>query len=124
MSQPGFLIGIGASGIRWGFALALLAGGLVATPLAAYLVKIALAHLLGVAVGGLIVLTNLRTILSSFEVSGAARIPAYLAVLLVTGSACISLLRAASGELSAPPAIQRWSPSTPDGVLKQRAQRR
>jgi hypothetical protein len=38
-----------------------------------------------VAVGGLIVLTNLRTILGGFEVSGSARIPAYLAVLLVTG---------------------------------------
>jgi uncharacterized membrane protein YfcA len=81
----GFLIGIGASGIHWGFALALLAGGLVAAPLAAYLIKIAPAHLLGVAVGGLIVLTNLRTILGSVEVSGSARIPAYLAVLLVTG---------------------------------------
>jgi uncharacterized protein len=81
----GFLIGIGASGIHWGFALALLAGGLVAAPLAAYLIKIAPAHLLGVAVGGLIVLTNLRTILGGFEVSGSARIPAYLAVLLVTG---------------------------------------
>jgi uncharacterized protein len=81
----GFLIGIGASGIHWGLALALLAGGLVAAPLAAYLVKIAPAHLLGVAVGGLIVLTNLRTILGSFEVSGSARMPAYIAVLLITG---------------------------------------
>lgn len=63
----------------------MLAGGLVAAPLAAYLIKIAPAQLLGVAVGWLIVLTNLRTILGSFEVSGFARIPAYLAVLLVTG---------------------------------------
>jgi uncharacterized protein len=47
----GFLFAIGASGIHWGFALALLAGGLIAAPLAAYLIKIAPAHLLGVAVG-------------------------------------------------------------------------
>ena len=80
----GFLVGIGASGIHWAFALALLAGGLVAAPLAAYLVKIAPAHLLGVAVGGLIVLTNLRTVFGSLEVSGPARIPAYSAVLLIT----------------------------------------
>lgn len=93
-ASVGFLIGIGASGISWGFALALLAGGLVAAPVAAYLVKIAPAQLLGVAVGGLIMLTNLRTILSNFEVSGSARIPAYLGVLAVTALALyISMLR-------------------------------
>jgi uncharacterized protein len=93
-ASVGFLIGIGASGISWGFALALLAGGLVAAPVAAYLVKIAPAQLLGVAVGGLIVLTNLRTILSNFEVSGSARILAYLVVLAVTAlSLYISMLR-------------------------------
>ena len=48
----GFLIGLGAAGINWGFALALLVGGVIAAPLAAYLVKVAPAHLLGVAVGG------------------------------------------------------------------------
>jgi uncharacterized protein len=80
----GFLIGIGVAGIHWGFALALLAGGLVAAPVAAYLIKIAPAHLLGVAVGGFILLTNLRTIFGSFQVSGSARIPAYIAVLLLT----------------------------------------
>jgi len=37
-----------------------------------------------VAVGGLIVLTNLRTVFGSLEVSGPARIPAYSAVLLIT----------------------------------------
>jgi uncharacterized protein len=86
----GFLVGIGASGIHWGFALALLAGGLLAAPLAAYLIKIAPAHLLGVAVGGLIVLTNMRTILSTFGMPGSARIPAYVVVLLTT-AACLYL---------------------------------
>ena len=80
----GFLIGIGASGIQWGFVLALLAGGIVAAPLAAYLVKIAPAHVLGVAVGGMILLTNLRTIFISYQVPAPARISAYFAVLLVT----------------------------------------
>jgi uncharacterized membrane protein YfcA len=80
----GFLIGIGAAGISWSYALALLAGGLVAAPIAAYLVKIAPAHVLGVAVGGLIVLTNLPTILGTLQVPGSARISAYIAVLLIT----------------------------------------
>ena len=59
----GFIIGLGAAGINWGFALALLVGGLIAAPLAAYLVRLAPAHLLGVAVGGMILLTNARTLL-------------------------------------------------------------
>jgi uncharacterized membrane protein YfcA len=91
----GFLIGIGASGIHWGFAIALLIGGLIAAPLAAFLVRIAPAHLLGVAVGGLIVLTNARILLGTFEVSSAARIPAYAAILLITAAALyVAALRA------------------------------
>ena len=80
----GFLIGLGAAGINWEFALALLAGGLVAAPLAAYLVKLAPAHLLGVAVGGMILLTNGRTLLKYFDVSTPARFVVYGAILLIT----------------------------------------
>ncbi len=80
----GFLFGLGAAGINWGFALALLAGGLVAAPLAAVLVRYAPTHLLGVAVGGLILLTNSRTLLKSFEVPADARWWVYGAILLVT----------------------------------------
>jgi uncharacterized protein len=80
----GFLVAIGASGIHWSYALALLAGGLVAAPLAAYLVKIAPAYVLGVAVGGMILLTNTRTLFSDFDVSDSARIPTYGAIVLVT----------------------------------------
>jgi uncharacterized protein len=89
------LIVLGASGIHWGFAIALLAGGLIAAPLAALLVRIAHAHLLGVAVGGLIVLTNARTLLGSFEVPNSARIPVYVAILLVAATAIyLAALRA------------------------------
>jgi uncharacterized membrane protein YfcA len=80
----GFLFGLGAAGINWGFALALLAGGLVAAPLAAYLVRVAPAHLLGTAVGGLILLTNSRTLLKSYEVAEGTRWVVYAAVLAIT----------------------------------------
>ncbi len=80
----GFLVGLGAAGINWGFALALLAGGVVAAPLAAYLVKVAPAHLLGVAVGGLILLTNLRTIFRAYDVADPIRVVSYVAIVLVT----------------------------------------
>ena len=80
----GFLIGLGAAGINWSFALALLIGGLIAAPLAAYLVRVAPAHLLGVAVGGIILLTNSRTLLKSFDVSTPGRFVAYGLIVLVT----------------------------------------
>jgi uncharacterized membrane protein YfcA len=80
----GFLVGLGAAGISWGFALALLVGGLVAAPLAAYLVRVAPAHLLGVAVGGVILLTNSRTLLKSVEAPDPVRFTVYGLILLVT----------------------------------------
>ena len=52
---------------------ALLAGGLVAAPIAAYLVRHVPTRLLGASVGGLIVVTNLRTLLNTFEVSNDVR---------------------------------------------------
>lgn len=80
----GFLIGLGAANINWTFALALLVGGVVAAPLAAYLVKVAPAHLLGVAVGGVILLTNARTLFRAYDVPDTVRVVSYLAILLVT----------------------------------------
>lgn len=61
----GFLLGLGSQGIAWSYALALLAGGVVAAPFAAWLVRCLPARVLGVAAGGLIVLTNARTILGA-----------------------------------------------------------
>ncbi len=79
----GFLIGLGTGGVNWGFALALLIGGLIAAPLAAYLVRIAPAHLLGVLVGGIILLTNSRTLLKSADAPNPARFAVYGAIVLV-----------------------------------------
>jgi uncharacterized membrane protein YfcA len=91
----GFLIGIGVSGIYWAYAIALLVGGLVAAPLAALLVRVAPAHLLGVAVGGLIVLTNVRVLFGTFDVSESARTPTYLAIVVTTvASLYVAALRA------------------------------
>jgi uncharacterized protein len=67
----GFLLALGSAGIPLGFVLALLAGGVVAAPIAAWLVKHLAPRVLGVAAGGLIILTNTRTILESLGASGA-----------------------------------------------------
>ena len=69
----GFFLGIGSEDIPWSAVAALLAGGLIAAPIAAYLVRHVPTRLLGASVGGLIVVTNLRTLLNEFEVSNSIR---------------------------------------------------
>ncbi|MFG3506537.1 sulfite exporter TauE/SafE family protein [Streptomyces sp. NPDC047821] len=62
-ASTGFLVGLGSEGIDYTWAVALLAGGLIAAPVAAWLVRHVPPRVLGSAVGGLIVLTNVRTLL-------------------------------------------------------------
>ena len=58
----GFLIALGTQGVNWAYAAALLVGGVVAAPLAAVVVRYLPARVLGVAAGGLIVLTNVKSL--------------------------------------------------------------
>jgi uncharacterized protein len=83
----GFLVALGSQGINWGYAGALLAGGVVAAPFAAWLVKHLAARVLGVAAGGLIVLTNSKTIAEAAGVSGSGVIllSAILATCWISG---------------------------------------
>lgn len=68
----GFLLALGSQGINLGWVLALLAGGLVAAPVAAWLVRHIPPRVLGSAVGGIIVLTNTRTLLKSEWIDASA----------------------------------------------------
>lgn len=61
-----FWIFLGWSQIDWHWVLALLAGGVIAAPLAAWLVKKVPSHLLGIGVAGIVLLTNERTLLHLF----------------------------------------------------------
>ena len=61
----GFLIGLGSAGINLAWVGALLVGGVIAAPIAAYLVRHVAPRVLGSAVGGLIILTNLRVLFGS-----------------------------------------------------------
>lgn len=79
-ASVGFLIGLGTEGFLLPTVAALLIGGLIAAPLAAWLVRIVPAQLLGAAVGGVIVLTNARTLIRSAELDGPTR-PALYALL-------------------------------------------
>jgi uncharacterized protein len=61
----GFIVGIGTESINFGWVATLLAGGIVAAPIAAWLVRHIPPRVLGSAVGGVIILTNSRTLLRS-----------------------------------------------------------
>jgi uncharacterized membrane protein YfcA len=64
-ASVGFIIGIGSEGVNYAWVAALLIGGIIAAPVAAWLVRHIPPRVLGSAVGGLIVLTNTRTLLRS-----------------------------------------------------------
>jgi uncharacterized membrane protein YfcA len=83
----GFILALGSQGINWGYAGALLAGGVIAAPFAAWLVRHLAARVLGVAAGGLIVLTNSKTIAQAVGVSGTgvALLAAIIAVCWISG---------------------------------------
>ncbi|MGC5031886.1 sulfite exporter TauE/SafE family protein [Micromonospora sp. DT229] len=74
----GFLIGLGTEGFLLPIVLALLIGGLIAAPIAAWLVRIVPAQMLGAAVGGVIVLTNARILMRTAEFDGALPVLVYL----------------------------------------------
>jgi len=71
-ASAGFLLGLGRSGFVLPTVLALLAGGIVGAPLAAWLVRAVPAQVIGAAVGGLIILTNTRTLLRAFDLEMSA----------------------------------------------------
>ena len=60
-ASVGFLLALSISEIPFDVVGALLVGGVVAAPIAAYLVRILPMRVLGPAVGGVILITNMRT---------------------------------------------------------------
>ena len=78
----GFLLALSSQGIDWGVVGALLVGGVIAAPFAAWLVKHLPARVLGVAAGGLIILTNSKTILEALGANGTTVLAAAGALLV------------------------------------------
>jgi hypothetical protein len=92
-ASVGFLIGLGSEGFVLPTVAALLVGGLIAAPLAAWLVRIVPAQLLGAAVGGLIVLTNSRTIMRALDAPSGLRPVVYLAIVAAWAGALYLAVR-------------------------------
>jgi hypothetical protein len=91
----GFLVALGSQGVDATWALGLLAGGLVAAPLAAWLVRHVPPRMLGSLVGGMIVLTNTRTLLKSdwIDASDPVRYAVYAVIYAVWAAAVVHSFR-------------------------------
>jgi uncharacterized membrane protein YfcA len=90
-ASVGFLLTLGSQGVAFRYVAALLIGGIAAAPLAAWLVRHVTPALLGVSVGGLILITNTRTLFDAYEVSGDRRTVVYatLAAAWITALAVV-----------------------------------
>jgi uncharacterized membrane protein YfcA len=100
-ASAGFLFGIGVAGVRLDYVAALLLGGLIAAPIAAYLVRHLNPRILGVVVGGFICFTNARVLLSAAGISGDAFLLVYAVVVTAWVTAVVSVVRAVRRERSA-----------------------
>jgi uncharacterized membrane protein YfcA len=85
----GFLFALGSAGINFAYAGALLVGGVIAAPFAAWLVRHLPSRVLGVGAGGLIVLTNIDTIVKALGATPTVEIVVAL-VVFVTWVSMIS----------------------------------
>jgi uncharacterized membrane protein YfcA len=100
----GFLIGLGNEAIDWRVVGGLLAGGVVAAPFAAYLVRHVTLPVLGALVGSVILVTNSRTLLratgneSSIAYLLLGALAATLVAVAVTRSRSQAAARAAEAE--------------------------
>jgi uncharacterized membrane protein YfcA len=100
----GFLLALSFAEIPWMVVGALLLGGVVAAPVAAYIVRILPARILGSAVGGLILVTNMKTFLEAVGVSGAPAVAIYVLIVAVWIAAIVFSIRVNRQEKSGPSA--------------------
>jgi uncharacterized protein len=102
-ASAGFLVGIGGEGIQASLVLALLAGGVVAAPLAAWLVHHSDASALGVVVGTLLLATNARLLMLELDTPGALRLLVILALTATGATLAVRTVRQsrAQGETAA-----------------------
>lgn len=79
----GFLLGLSFADVPWTIVGALLIGGLVAAPIAAFIVRIMPSRVMGTAVGGFILLVNAQTFLAAVGMTGTPARILYIVLALV-----------------------------------------
>ena len=123
----GFLLGLGGEGIEAPLVLALLAGGVVAAPFAAWLVRHADASVLGVVIGTLLLITNARVLMLEVGVAGPVRLVVILAI--AAAGAAVALRVRREHAAGPPPSAEVTTaadvppgPGAPDAVVVDRGQ--
>ena len=81
-ASVGFLISLSFANIPWQLVGALLLGGLIAAPIAAWIVRILPARIMGTAVGGFILIVNMKTFLEAIGVSGGLALLIYVLIVV------------------------------------------
>ncbi|PTX60727.1 hypothetical protein C8P63_10836 [Melghirimyces profundicolus] len=89
-ASAGFLLSLGLGEVDWIWVGMLMAGGVVAAPIAAWFVRMIPSYLLGVLVGGLIITINARTLLESLSVPSSWHTAIY-GILSVFWVTCLAL---------------------------------
>jgi uncharacterized protein len=90
----GFLISLSFAQVPWSVVGALLFGGLIAAPLAAWVVRHLNARVLGTAVGGFILLVNANTFLEAVGLDPQLNVIVYVAILAVWITALVFAIAA------------------------------
>jgi uncharacterized membrane protein YfcA len=93
-ASAGFFTALGGEVVRLEFVAALLAGGMIAAPIAAYMVRHLNPRILGVVVGGFICFTNARVLLSAAGISGDAFMLVYAVLVTAWITAVVFAVRA------------------------------
>jgi uncharacterized membrane protein YfcA len=110
-ASAGFLLSLSTSVIDLRWVAALLTGGLIAAPIAAWLVKRLPARILGSAVGSIILLTNAKTFGEAIDVSGETLAAGYAVLSVIAVASVTSALlihrreRAVEAALATEPGI-------------------
>lgn len=102
-ASVGFFTALGGEVVRLEFVAALLGGGLIAAPIAAYMVRHLNPRILGVVVGGFICFTNARVLLSATGISGDAFLLVYVVIVTAWMTAVAFVVRAIRRERVAEP---------------------
>jgi uncharacterized membrane protein YfcA len=79
----GFLVSLSFADVPWGVVGAILTGGLIAAPVAAWIVRHLNARVLGTAVGGFILLVNANTFLSAVGLDPSLNAIVYVGIVAV-----------------------------------------
>jgi len=93
-ASAGFLVSLSFAEVNTGYLVALLVGGLIAAPVAAWLVRKLPARVLGAAVGGVILVTNTKTFGESIGVPAEYLVVAYIALATIWIAAIASAVAA------------------------------